>query len=64
MNNVIQYTSKGEFVKVLLKNGSSYSNVIICPDPLDPYSSKHILERSNGDTEFIRTSEIDGIMYV
>lgn len=62
MENVIQYTSQGEYIKVVLKSGASVNSVIICPDPFDPYSRKHILEKSNGDTTFINTNEIKGIM--
>lgn len=61
MSNVTQYTSRGEYVKVLLKDGTNLSNVIICPDPLDPHSSKHILEKPNGDIEYVRTVEIEGV---
>jgi len=64
MSSVIQYTSKGEFVKVILKNGDSFNDVIICPDPCDAYSRRHILEKSNGDAIFINTNEIKGIAYM
>lgn len=61
MSNVIQHTSRGKHVTVRLKGGTSYNNVVICPDPLDPYSRKHIIEKSNGDTNYIRTIEIEGV---
>ncbi len=64
MNGVIQYNSKDSFVKVLLKNGFSYGEVKIYPDPYDPYSRWHILERKNGNNESIQTKEIDGIICI
>ena len=64
MNNVIQWNSKGKFVKVLLKDGNSYGEVKIYPDEYDPYSRWHTIERRNGDTESIVTKEIDAILFI
>lgn len=62
--NVKQYSSKGEFVRVVMKDEKEYSNVIICPDPYDPYSKRHILEWNNGDTLFVYTSDIKGVYFI
>jgi len=64
MNKVIQYNSKEKFVKVILKDGDSFGEVKIHPDEFDPYSRWHVIERKNGDVEFIMTREIQAIMFI
>ena len=64
MNGVIQYNSRGKYVKVNLKNGGSYGEVKIYPDVYVPYSRWHIIERRNGRTELIRTNKIAAILYL
>ena len=64
MNGVIQYNSRGKYVKVNLKNGGSYGEVKIYPDDYDPYSRWHTIERRNGRTELIRTNKIAAILYL
>ena len=64
MNGVIQYNSRGKYVKVNLKNGGSYGEVKIYPDVYDPYSRWHTIERRNGRTELIRTNKIAAILYL
>ena len=64
MNGVIQFNSRGKFVRVLLKNGDGYGEVKIYPDISDSYSRWHTIERRNGSKELIRTNEIDAILYL
>ena len=64
MNGVIQYNSRGKYVKVRLKNGGSFGEVKIYPDAYDPYSRWHTIERRNGSSEIIKTNEIDAILFL
>lgn len=51
-----RYTSWGEAIEVVTKDGRVYDGVILCPDPND--DTAHLLEYYNGDVVRVPTHQL------